>query len=174
MLLDERCLPAVLIPGQPLRRWLPSLQEVTGGSQAISAKASDVDFPTYYKVPCSLGSRIDINQHVSDAFLLHLCCEMAYDGHCTFPTCWTISMLVVQESQLARDNDAEAAQLAAELPQKHQPLVNNTRYATPANMQMRQLMRRFLLVYWRSPAYNVRGSFQAEQRMSLQICSKFS
>jgi hypothetical protein len=27
------------------------LQEVSGGSQAISAKASDVDFPTYYKVP---------------------------------------------------------------------------------------------------------------------------
>jgi hypothetical protein len=53
MLLDERCLPAVLLPEQPLRRWLPSLQEVTGGSQVISAKASDVEFPTYYKVPCS-------------------------------------------------------------------------------------------------------------------------
>jgi hypothetical protein len=62
----------------------------------------------------------------------------------------------MQESQLARDNEAEAAQLAAELPQKHQPLVNKTRYATPPSMQMRQLMRRFLLVYWRSPAYNVR------------------
>jgi hypothetical protein len=61
----------------------------------------------------------------------------------------------LQESQLARDNAAEAVQLAAELPQKHQPLVNKTRYATPASVQMRQLMRRFLLVYWRSPAYNV-------------------
>jgi hypothetical protein len=61
----------------------------------------------------------------------------------------------MQESQLARDNQAEAAQLAAELPLKHQPLVNKTRYATPLNVQMRQLMRRFLLVYWRSPAYNV-------------------
>lgn len=56
---------------------------------------------------------------------------------------------------MARDNEAEAVQLAAELPQKHQPLVNKTRYATPASVQMRQLMRRFLLVYWRSPAYNV-------------------
>ena len=61
----------------------------------------------------------------------------------------------MQDSQLARDNEAEAAQLATELPQKHQPLVNKTRYATPASVQMRQLMRRFLLVYWRSPAYNV-------------------
>lgn len=56
---------------------------------------------------------------------------------------------------MARDNEAEAAQLAAELPQQHQPLVNKTRYATPARLQMQQLMRRFLLVYWRSPAYNV-------------------
>jgi hypothetical protein len=61
----------------------------------------------------------------------------------------------MQGSQLAMDNEAEAAQLAAELPQKHQPLVNKTRYATPLSIQMRQLMRRFLLVYWRSPAYNV-------------------
>lgn len=51
-----------------------------------------------------------------------------------------------QESQLARENAAEAEQLAAELPQQHQPLSNKTRYATPANVQMRVLMRRFLLV----------------------------
>jgi hypothetical protein len=63
--------------------------------------------------------------------------------------------MCMQESQLAKDNEAEAAQLAADLPLKHQPLVHKTRYATPFNMQMRQLMRRFLLVYWRSPAYNV-------------------
>lgn len=51
-----------------------------------------------------------------------------------------------QESQLAKDNAAEAEQLAAELPQKHRALVNKTRYATPASVQMRVLMRRFLLV----------------------------
>lgn len=49
-------LPHVL---RPLRC---QLQEVSGGSQAISAKASDVDFPTYYKVRA---------QYISDATLQH-------------------------------------------------------------------------------------------------------
>jgi hypothetical protein len=90
---------------------------------------------------CSSGNRIPRLMHATHALLTH-------SLH------WVCAHL--QESQLARDNEAEAVQLAAELPQKHQPLVNKTRYATPASVQMRQLMRRFLLVYWRSPAYNVR------------------
>jgi hypothetical protein len=126
-----------------------SLQEVTGGSQAISAKASDVDFPTYYKVICARHARqgtchkIQLQSPILACILTHTTQLRNYLLHAT------------QDSQLAKDNEAEAAQLAAELPQKHQPLTNKTRYATPANMQMRQLMRRFILVYWRSPAYNV-------------------
>ena len=62
-----------------------------------------------------------------------------------------------QESHLSRDNEAEAAQLAAELPQQHAPLSQKTRYATSMRVQMGVLMHRFSLVYWRSPAYNVRN-----------------
>lgn len=62
---------------------------------------------------------------------------------------------LLQESQVAADVEAEAEQLAKELPLKHQPLANKTRYATSMAVQSRVLMRRFMLVYWRSPSYNV-------------------
>lgn len=43
MLSASGCRPAVIFP-------MYLSQEVTGGSQAISAKPSSVDFPKYYKV----------------------------------------------------------------------------------------------------------------------------
>lgn len=64
-------------------------------------------------------------------------------------------MFVPQDSQVARDNEAEAQQLEAALPQRHAPLANKTRYATNMRVQSSVLMRRFMLVYWRSPSYNV-------------------
>jgi hypothetical protein len=54
-------LPALALPAPATAEAVAafSSQEVSGGSQAISAKASDVDFPTYYKVAAPFIFDID-------------------------------------------------------------------------------------------------------------------
>ena len=60
-----------------------------------------------------------------------------------------------QASQLAKDNAALADRLAAELPAKHEPLSQSSRYATGLPLQFKTLIAKFTFMYWRSPSYNV-------------------
>lgn len=66
-----------------------------------------------------------------------------------------------QESQLAADNEREAEELARELPQKFQALSQSSRYANGTFTQLAVLCRKFMLIYWRSPAYNVTCALHA-------------
>ena len=67
----------------------------------------------------------------------------------------TCTPITQQESQLAADNEKEAEELARELPQKFQRLSQSSRYANGTFTQLAVLCRKFMLIYWRSPAYNV-------------------
>lgn len=60
----------------------------------------------------------------------------------------------LQESELRRENDATAERLVQEGLAAHQPLAVPSQYAASYRVQRRVLLRKFMMVYYRSPHYN--------------------
>ncbi len=59
-----------------------------------------------------------------------------------------------QASELRRENDATAERLVEEGLAAHQPLAVPSQYAASYGVQRRMLLRKFVMVYYRSPHYN--------------------
>ena len=76
----------------------------------------------------------------------------------------------MQASQLYKDNAALALRLEAELPKKYEPLSQSSQYATNRGMQVKTLLAKFAIMYWRSPSYNLTRFVMTVRALRLLPC----
>ena len=163
------------VPRRLLLCWLPraGMLEVTGGSMSTIYQQSTADFPAIYQVgpwahPVLLGGfhlghtwRAACNARVPRARLAcRPCQQCAYMHHrvASAPASAAPPLShTLKASELRACNDAAAEALVAAGLAAHAPLSVTSQYATSFWTQRRMLLKKFSLIYFRSPHYSERA-----------------